>query len=130
MAISLPSSRWRAHLVDRHVDIGREAIVAGPVARARLPGKVLPEGRAAAVGERRMVRGERLLDLAGIVLIIGLAVVDIPAMARERVQNAGELTGAQQMSESLGPQLDDRALVATRSEPLAVSIGGNEVGIG
>lgn len=77
-----------------------------------------------------MVRGERLLDLAGIVLIIGLAVVDIPAMARERVQNAGELTGAQQMSESLGPQLDDRALVATRSEPLAVSIGGNEVGIG
>ena len=77
-----------------------------------------------------MVRGERLLDLAGIVILIRLAVVDITAMARERVQHTGEFAGVQQMSESLGPQLDDRALVAARGEPLAVSIGGNEIGIG
>ena len=91
----------RAHLVDRHADVCRIAVVAGPVARARLRGEVLPEGLAAAVGELRTVRCERLLDLAGIVLLVRLAVVDIPAMARERVQHSGELTGVQQITESL-----------------------------
>ena len=77
-----------------------------------------------------MVRGERLLDLAGIVVLIRLAVVDIPAMARERVQDAGELAGVQQVFKGLGPQPDDRALVAARGEPLAAGVGGNEAKIG
>lgn len=119
-----------AHLVDRHADVCRIAVVAGPVARARLRGEVLPEGLAAAVGELRTVRCERLLDLAGIVLLVRLAVVDIPAMARERVQHSGELTGVQQITESLGPHPDDRALVTARAEPLAAGVGWDEAEIG
>lgn len=116
----------RLDLVHNHADIHAMDVVTLTVADFRLRYEVLGE-RLVAVGlHDPCVRLQGLFHLAGILIVVGLAVVDIAAAGGESVKDAGELATGKDFAQALHSQLDVVLFALAYGEPFGRRALGND----
>ena len=113
-------------LVHHHVDIDAMGVVVLAVADSRLRYEVLGERLVAVRLHDLDVFLQGLLHLAGILVVVGLAVVDIAAAGGEAVEDAGQLAVGEDLGQALHAQPDVVLIALAHGEPFGGRVLWND----